>query len=56
MSVEMPGMEAHTFYPSTGEAEAGESELEASLAYVAGSKPPRATCWGPVLKTKSMEA
>lgn len=42
----------HTFNISTQEAEAGASELEASLVYTASSRRAKATQGNPVLKNK----
>ena len=42
----------HTFNISTQEAEAGASELEASLVYTASSRIAKATQGNPVLKNK----
>jgi hypothetical protein len=43
-------MVAHSFNPSTREAEAGEFEFKASLVYKVSSRTARATQRNPVLK------
>jgi hypothetical protein len=45
-----PGVVAHTFNPSTQEAEAGRFEFEASLVYKVSSRTARAIQRNPTLK------
>jgi hypothetical protein len=52
MSLVKPGVVAQTFNPSTREAEAGGSELEASLVYRVSFRTARATQRNPVSKNK----
>jgi hypothetical protein len=47
-------MVAHAFNPSTQEAEAGESEFEASLVYKVSSRTARARQRNPVSKKKKI--
>jgi hypothetical protein len=47
-----PGVVAHTFNPSTREAERQASEFEASLVYKVSSRTARATQRNPVSKKK----